>query len=160
VVTAILYGVMLFGTLPTIAAGAGGMQIIDMHFGGYGVAEVQAFRSALSADALALYSGSQRLLDTAFPVLLAICLLLAIPEVFRRPAVRGLLVTMTLVGMLADLFENTLIAGLLAGPEEMSANLVSWASRLTIIKFTMSSAAVAIVVAQGVRVFLTKRHLA
>lgn len=139
-----VYLCMVLWTLPTISQAAGGLAAFGLRPTGYSEAEARAFLTALTEQGRALYSGPQRLLDLAFPVLLALVLIGAIRTFFTRPWVRSLLIAVAVFGMLADYWENNLVTTLLAG--EVSAAQIAAASQATIVKSIASGLVITVVV--------------
>jgi hypothetical protein len=127
-----VYLCMVLWTLPAISLAAGGLAVFDLRPAGYSEVEARAFLDALTEQGRSLYSGPQRLLDLAYPALLALVLIGAIRVFFARPWVRNLLIAAAVLGMLADYRENALVATLLAG--DVSAAQIAAASEATIVK--------------------------
>jgi len=139
--TGALYCVMLFWSLPRLAAMAGGLVPFDLRPLGYTPDEARALIRALGGEGKAFYLGSQHPLDTAFPALLASTLFLA----FRRVAPRGWALApglVALAGAMFDYLENFVVhLLLLAGTEEFSPQTAEWASFFTVAKSAANSTA-------------------
>lgn len=135
--TLAVYAIMVGWSLPRISAAANGQVPFDMRPFGYSLDEARGFLVALPDDARQFYRGTQHLIDTLYPPLLAATLGLGIwalsPSSPRwlRPALASLAVA----GMVFDLAENWLVAGLLALPAaSVDAQSVAAASSATILK--------------------------
>jgi hypothetical protein len=129
-----IYLAMLLWTIPALTSGAGGLLPFDMRPRGYSLSEALAYLRALTPEARALYLGPQHWLDTVFPGLLALWLLMA----YRRlltPAGRWVLGTVAVAGAVFDYLENAAVGGLLRiAPEDVTAQMVAAASRWTQLK--------------------------
>jgi len=133
-VTLGVYGAIVGWSLPIISANAGGLVPFDMRPAGYSLAEAQAFLAALSPAGLVQYLGIQHALDTAYPALLALTLVVASLYLVRGGG-RWALVLLALVGVAADYTENAAVRSLLAaGADTVSAQQVAFASGATIVK--------------------------
>lgn len=137
---------VMFAALAILSKGwlePGGLVIFDSRVQGYDLAAAEAYLGALSAGARALYLGVFRTLDTAFPVLLSLTLIVGI--VTRAPGALGLLRMIALAATVAylalDLSENAVVAQMLRAPEALTADLVTQASKLTVGKWITLSVA-------------------
>jgi hypothetical protein len=114
-----------------------GQVIFDSRVTGYDLAAATAFLDVLNDDQRRLYLGVFRTLDTAFPLLLALSLGMAVT--MRSAAgwsARAVFALMATVAYLAaDLSENMLVAQILREEGALDAALVSQASALTISKW-------------------------
>jgi hypothetical protein len=151
-----VYGAMLGWTLPGITEGAGGLPPFDLRLTGYSGDEARAFLAALNAPGRALYLGPQRILDMAYPALLAMVLAGALFRFVAHRWVRLGLVLVVLGGMVADYRENYLVALMLGHDGAVPEALVIAASRATVIKsgltgFAMLALGVALALAAGRR---------
>lgn len=136
-VTVALYGTMLFWTLPSIRAEAGGLMPFDLRLVGYTLEDARAFLMALSDEGRALYGGTQAHLDALAPPLLFATLSIALwhlsPHI--RKTTRYMIIIVAGIGMAADAFENAAIRDMLiAGADGVDAALVDQASLLTVAK--------------------------
>lgn len=143
VITLTVYGAMAFWTMPGITAGAGGLAPFDTRFGGYTTDEARAFLGALNLQGRILYVGPQYVLDMFYPALLAVVLVGAILRLVRIKPLKWALIAATLIGMVADYTENTLITALLKDPNPAAEAAVLMASRATMIKSAMTGLAMA-----------------
>ncbi|MBW6506613.1 MAG: hypothetical protein K0B00_07685 [Rhodobacteraceae bacterium] len=140
-----VYGAMLFLTLPQLKQLSGGPLPFDLRPGGYDLAEAQALLAALGAEGRRYYLGVQQMLDSAYPALYAVVMVLA----FRALAplwwgrALGLL---ALAGAGFDYLENARVAAMLRlAPEEVTAAMVAAASQATVAKsITVAAALVAL----------------
>ena len=145
-----VYGTMLGWSLPTISTAAGGLVPFDMRPGGYGFDEAHAFLSALSADGKAFYIAVQQKLDFAYPALIALTLFFSIAATATQFLGRWRWVPAVLVVPVAifDYLENHAIALMLgAGAVGLSPDLVVKASQWTVLKSTMTAAAMIVLLA-------------
>ncbi|NRB00472.1 MAG: hypothetical protein HRU32_11735 [Rhodobacteraceae bacterium] len=135
--TAVVYGVLLFWSFPTIEAAAGGLTPLDLRAFGYDEAAAHAFLTALTDEGRAFYAGVHGALDAVAPGLLFATVgiaLWALSEGWQR-ATRIMLVVVAAIAMGADMFENMRIRDLLVlGPDRITAELVATASLMTVIK--------------------------
>ncbi|MDP2061752.1 MAG: hypothetical protein Q8J98_01430 [Phaeovulum sp.] len=139
-----VYGAMLIWTLPQLKLLSGGLLPFDLRPGGYDLAEAQALLAALGADGRAYYLGVQQSLDSAYPALYAVVMVLAfralVPGWWGR--VLGVLVA---AGAGFDYLENARVAVMLrAEPQAVTEAMVAAASQATVIKSV--AVAVALVV--------------
>ncbi len=72
-----VYLVMVLWSLPLLMADAGGLPAFDLRPAGYSHDEAQAFLAALSPEGRAFYLDVQQWLDTAYPALLGVVLVMA-----------------------------------------------------------------------------------
>jgi len=136
--TLLLWLVMSLWSMPRLEA-IGGGRIFDLRFFGYDRQDAEVLLAALGPEGRGFYADVQQALDTVFPALLALTLVLW----FRRTAGRGWvrpLSALTLLAAALDYAENSLVRGMLVSG---TAEGVEWASRLTQAK----SAAGAVVLA-------------
>ncbi len=132
---------MALWLIPAIQAGAGGLAILDVRGMGYGQGEAKAFLTALTPEAKALYLGPFRLVDTAFPILLTVTLILPLrgwPPLAFVPA---------LIYGLADLTEDWAVAQVLTAGPEAAPGPVLLASVLTMVKFAAMACAAGLALA-------------
>ena len=148
-VTVAVYGAMVAWTLPTIAADAGGLIPFDLQPTGYGYDGALAFVGALSPTGVAFYLEVQHSLDLVYPALLAATLFFAIAALAksRTGRWRWLLAATALPGALFDWLENSAVATMLAaGPDGLTPEMVTTASRWTVLKSGFTTLAMAVVV--------------
>lgn len=139
--TGVLYLIMAIWSLPRLSEVAGGRKAFDLRPFGYTVGEAQELVQALGAPGREFYIGTQHLLDSAFPALLAATFVLAF---YRLLSHRWafLLSIVAVAGALFDYAENFLVRTILnLGPDKFEAALVVWASLFTQVKFLAIAAA-------------------
>ncbi len=136
-----VYAAMLGRTLPMLSVFAGGQPIFDMMPTGYSLAQASDLVAALGEEGRAYYLAVQHRLDTVYPPLLGIALALSFRLLFRGNVARALVALAALVAGL-DLAENAAVADMLkADPAGLSAEMVTFASRLTVAKSVLTSLA-------------------
>jgi len=134
----VVYGAMVIWTLPAISDGAGGLMAFDLRPTGYSVSDARTFLASLSDEARAIYLGPQAWLDMAYPALLGLVLVGALRALVGHPALRRVLMLMVFASVLADYYENFLVAQMLVENEAASDALISSASRATIAKSALA----------------------
>lgn len=141
-----LASAVMFGALAVLSKfwlEPAGQVIFDSRVQGYDLAEAQAYLAAIDEGQRALYLGLFRTLDTAFPVLLALTLVVGV--VIRAPGALGLLRMIALAATVAylalDLSENAVVAQILRSGETVTEALVARASGLTMGKWIALSVA-------------------
>jgi hypothetical protein len=143
-----LYFTMIFWSLPLISSMAGGLVPFDMRPGGYTHVQAQVFLTALSAEGAQFYLNVQQLLDAAYPAALAIVLTFgALGMAAGRSKWLGRIAAIAAVGGAAfDYLENAAVKVLLlAGPDGISAEAVSRASRWTLYKSVLTTVSMTII---------------
>ncbi len=125
-------------TVPIIRADAGNLHIFDNRPFGYSLGDAQAFLNALKPEGLELYLTLQRKLDTLFPILFSIAMPWALWVLTARwnTPFRIFICAAGFIGPMCDLTENYFVAKLLrAGPDEITAEMVSIASTFSVTKW-------------------------
>lgn len=149
-ITLAVYGVMVGVYGRQLIALAEGALPFDVRIQGYGLADVRSYLRALSPEGFALYEGPVRQLDTAFPVLLGLCLawwMRPYGGVFGMTCVLAVMSYVTL-----DLGENAFVARMLtAGPDWVTLPDITRASALTQGKFAALALCAVLVLRQSVR---------
>lgn len=149
------YLAMVLWSLPKLTAVAGGLTMFDLRPGGYSFEQAHEVVLALGEAGRAFYLGPQHMLDTAYPVLMALALGMAFSRLYgRKLALAGL------SGLAAgfDLMENMAVSVMLkAGPEGLNAGMVDVASRWTVLKSGAVSAAMLALIA-GLAMATWRRH--
>ena len=148
--TAIVYAVMVGWSLPRISAAAGGIMPFDLRPMGYGLEEARGFLAALTPEGRDFYLHTQHKLDALYPPLLALTLGLGlwIMSPSSSAWVRVPLVLLPVAGMIFDLAENRLVAGLLEMPAEtVDAEPVMMASAATALKSIFTTIAMTLLLA-------------
>jgi len=141
IATGVVYGTMVFGTLPAISKGAAGLMPFDMRPFGYSTADAQTFLDALTDKALALYLGPQHLLDTVFPALFGLSLFGAFLVFVPHRGLRWALILVTLFAVTADYVENARVARMLTHKGLVPGAIVSAASQATVAKSILNTIA-------------------
>lgn len=136
---ACLFGVQVFvfGSPLTQAAA------LDTRFYGYTQGDAQAFLEAIGPEGQAAFFGYYRGLDTIFPPLLAISLILLYRHFCAARGKWALFAVLPALYLVADLTENTFLKDLSA-PEDF-ARTVRFASSATVVKFTALLAALGLI---------------
>ncbi len=141
-----LYLAMVLWTLPAITSAAGGLVPFDLRLTGYSGDEARAFLDALGReDGWATYLGPQGLLDTFYPLMLAIVLGGAVWVLVQNRMLRNGLLVAIVIGALADYRENTLVVGLLLSDGPVSDAAVAAANLATLVKSAMTGLAMVVV---------------
>ncbi len=123
-----IYLLMVFWTMPTISAAAGGLAPFDMRPFGYTPQEARGFLSALTAEGRDFYITVQQRLDLVYPALLGIMLIVGFQSLFQRPW-SMVFSFVALIMVSADYLENYMVATMLhIGPDAVEDNLVAFAS--------------------------------
>jgi hypothetical protein len=145
-----IYIAMILWSLPVITEAAGGLAPFDMRPFGYTLADAQAFLAAIDPETVKFYRNVQLTLDIFYPALITISLVLGIYLLLpaRFGAWRWVIAALPLPIALFDYLENNLIGVMLASrPEIVSADLVSAASRWTMLKSSFTTASMLLLVA-------------
>jgi len=137
IVSFVLWGVMVFGTLAYLRRTAGGLEPFDLRPFGYTPEEARALLYALSDIGRAYYADVQLQLDTVYPALYALSRILllvwltvpgrAAEKVWPLGARAALLIPPVLAAWF-DYLENDGIAAMLAAGPAVSADVVARAS--------------------------------
>lgn len=139
-----VYAAMVAWSLPKLTAQAGGLQPFDLRPLGYSAVEAQAFLVALPEEGKRFYLGTQHMLDSFYPPLLALCLSLGLWLMTARwrTGARLMLAVPPVLGMICDLGENHFIAALLsASTESINDETVAAASIATVLKSIFTTVA-------------------
>lgn len=132
-----VYFTMVFWSLPTISAQAGGLVPFDMRPTGYSYEDAQAFLTALSDEGAQFYLRVQHSMDFAYPAMLALVLAIGLWRQMRgwpRVLAAGI-AALPVIGSASDYMENFAVAGMLrAGANGVTAEMVAHASQWTLIK--------------------------
>lgn len=130
-ITALNFVIMVVYATPKLLAAADGMVQFDVRFMGYTLETATLYVNTISEEGRLFYLNTQIMLDTFFPALLAISLMLTL---FRLAPKLPVLFMFPISGALFDYYENASIAQILlsAAPDK---GLVEMASLLTGLKF-------------------------
>ena len=129
--TALNYAAMLFYSIPTLLSAANGLWPFDLRIMGYSVEDATLYVTTISNEGRLFYLEVQQMLDTFFPALLAISLMITL---FRLTPKLPVLYLFPITGALFDYYENAAVAQILLvnNPDQ---GLVEMASLLTGLKF-------------------------
>jgi hypothetical protein len=167
IVSFMLWGVMMFGTLAYLRRTAGGLEPFDLRPFGYTPEEARALLYALSDIGRAYYADVQLQLDTAFPALYAISrgLLLLWVTAPGRTAERPLplparlaLLVLPLATAWFDYFENDGIAAMLAAGPQAGDDLIERTSLWTRAKSLAGLATELVCVSLAAIAYMRWRH--
>tara|TARA_R110000751_G_scaffold95381_5_gene186405 strand:- start:2890 stop:3450 length:561 start_codon:yes stop_codon:yes gene_type:complete len=140
-----VYCAMLFGSLARLES-ISGLVPFDMRPMGYGPDDARALLLSLGDAGRVYYGRTQLLLDTFYPVLMALTLVNLYRRVGRGVAADGAVrigVTLSWMAAVFDYSENALIAAMLVHWDALPDSLVQAASAATIAKSLATSVAVA-----------------
>ncbi|WP_298561306.1 hypothetical protein [uncultured Aliiroseovarius sp.] len=130
----LVYCAMVLWSLPIIMSDAKGLMPFDLRPSGYTTEEARAFLSVLSESGRAHYLGVQHKLDTLYPGLMALSLILAYLLLFPTKWAAGFSVLAGLAAVF-DWSENSAVADLLRlGAEGIDEEVVSAAAQFTMLK--------------------------
>ena len=130
----LVYCAMVLWSLPIIMSDANGLMPFDLRPSGYTTEEARAFLAALSENGRAHYLGVQHKLDTLYPGLMALSLILAYLLLYPTKWAVGFSVLAVLAAVF-DWSENSAVADLLRlGAEGIDEEVVSIAALFTILK--------------------------
>ncbi|MDR9483847.1 MAG: hypothetical protein RI566_01620 [Sediminimonas sp.] len=151
--TLINYLAMLLWTLPALIEAAGGLRPFDLRPLGYDLSQTRGYLGALPGQARDLYLTAQHWLDTTYPALLALSLILALHLLLGARGVwlarAGSVVAV--LGAVADYVENAAVAALLrAGAEGVTQGMVAWASAWTVAKSAATGAVMTVALAAAI----------
>lgn len=138
------YLAMALWTGSQLVRAAGGMLPLDMRPFGYGYHGVRAYLAVLNAEGRETYLTVQHWLDTTYPALLALSLVLALHLLLapRRVWLARAGSAVALAGAVFDYMENAGVAALLrAGVEGVDAVMAARAGTLTMAKFAADAVA-------------------
>ncbi len=129
--TALNYAAMLVYSGPVLINAAGGLWPFDVRIMGYTVEEATQYVTTITPEGRLFYLEVQQMLDTFFPALLAISLMITL---FRLAPKLPVLYLFPITGALFDYYENAAVAQILLtnAPDQ---GLVEMASLLTGLKF-------------------------
>ena len=135
-----IYAAMLAWSLPELARYSQGLAVFDLRLF-YTYEQAKAVLEALGPTGRAFYLGPQHWLDTLFPGLEALALLLTFRRLFA-PRLAGFLGVVAVLGAGADYLENAGVSVLLhLGPTGITPENAAYASLWTSLKFALVSLA-------------------
>ena len=136
-----VYLTMALWSLPQLRQMAGGLLAFDLRPFGYDPQAARALVAALGPDGREFYQDVQQRLDTAYPALLALVLVLAF-RMLARGWTLWVFGAISIAAAAADYAENAAVAVMLrAGPDAISDAMVMAASRWTTLKSGLASVA-------------------
>ena len=129
--TALNYAMMLVYSIPKLLGAADGLWLFDLRAMGYSIAEATRYLNTITPEGRLFYLEVQLMLDTFFPALLAVSLMITLYRLMPKLPV---LYLFPLSGALFDYYENAAVGQMLltTAPD---AGLVEMASLLTQLKF-------------------------
>ena len=157
-----VYLVMVLWSIPQIVADAGGLLAFDMRPMGYSFDEAGAFLEALSDEGRLFYLNVQQMLDSAYPALFAVVMVMvmAFTHLFRRLP-RVLAIAFALAGAGFDYLENAAVAVMLRAGDSVTETMVATASRWTVLKSgAVTLALVALLIGLGMAFIRRQRATA
>ncbi len=137
-ITALNYAMMLVYSIPKLLKAADGLWLFDMRITGYSVEDATEYVTTITNEGRLFYLEVQQMLDTFFPALLALSLMITL---YRLAPKLPVLYLFPVSGALFDYYENAAVAQILLtnAPDK---GLVEMASLLTGLKFASISISV------------------
>lgn len=129
--TALNFAMMLVFSIPKLLSAAGGLWPFDARIMGYSVEEATQYVTTITPEGRLFYLEVQQMLDTFFPALLALSLMLTL---YRLAPKLPVLFLFPVSGALFDYYENASVAQILL-TNTPDQGLVEMASLLTGLKF-------------------------
>jgi hypothetical protein len=148
-ITLLVYAVMILWSLPTVAQAAGGLPPFDMRPGGYSLEDARLFLNQLSSEGAAFYQAVQLRLDAVYPPLISLTLFFSLASLLPNQlgVWRWVLPAPVLAITAFDYLENASIASMIsAGPLGLTTEIVNAASRWTVLKSNLTTAAMTSVI--------------
>jgi len=130
-IAALNYAIMVVYSTPKLLTAADGLWPFDIRVMGYTVEEATQYVSTITPEGRAYYLSVERTLDTVFPALLAISLMITL---YRLAPKLPALYLFPVSGALFDYYENASVVQMLQTNAPDKA-LVEMASLLTVLKF-------------------------
>jgi len=130
-VTALNYAMMLAYSIPELLSAADGLWPFDLRIMGYSVEDATQYVTTITDEGRLFYLEVQQMLDTFFPGLFALTLVITL---YRLASHLPALYLFPIAGALFDYYENAAVAQILLtnAPDQ---GLVEMASLLTGLKF-------------------------
>ncbi len=151
-----VYLVMAVWSIPKIVADASGLLAFDMRPMGYSFDEARAFIAALSDQGRAFYLNVQQMLDSAYPALFAVVMVMAFSHLFTGWS-RWVAMALALAGAGFDYMENAAVAVMLRAGDGLTEAMVATASRWTVLKSGAVTLALLALIAGLVMAWLARR---
>lgn len=152
-----IYLTIIFWSVPVITAAAQGLMQFDVRPFGYSFAEAQAFLAALSEAGRDFYLNVQLWLDSAYPGLMAVVLVMAFGHLFGG-VTRWVATGFALAGAGFDYLENAAVVVMLRAGNDSSEAMVASASRWTVLKSGFVSMALLMLIAGLMRAWILRRR--
>lgn len=152
-----VYMTMVLWSVPKIVADAGGLLAFDMRPFGYSFDEASAFLAALSGEGHAFYLNVQQMLDSAYPALFAVVMVMAFNALFSGWP-RWVASALALAGAGFDYMENAAVAVMLRAGDGLNEAMVATASQWTMLKSGAVTLALLMLIAGLLMVWLRKRR--
>lgn len=131
---------------------SGGLPMPDQLFGGYNAAYIDRLRAGMNADARGQLNYVHKTAGVLFPLFLSLTTLLTVALHVPRRWLRWALWSVPLAFAVVDLWENSAIDAVLAGPAD--ARAVALASALTVTRWILLLATVLLALGTVVLAFL------
>ncbi|WP_456391219.1 hypothetical protein [Profundibacter sp.] len=151
-----VYMTMVLWSGPKLMADAGGLMMFDMRPAGYSLAEAQAFMAALSDEGRAFYLNVQQMLDSAYPALFAVVMVMAFSSLFTGLP-RWVAMALALAGAGFDYMENAAVAVMLRAGDGLNEAMVASASQWTVLKSGAVTLALLMLIAGLVMAWMARR---
>lgn len=143
VLTNLVFGIMLFYTIPRVVLFSDGMPVLDTMPTGYDVTYVQTLFDSLGEAGRHNYLNVQIPVDLVYPLLFFVCYtLLAVylmKHTNRLYTAWFALCFLPIIAAIADYAENISIINLLKSYPDLSENLIKSAKLFTIIKSSVTT---------------------
>jgi len=153
-----VYATMALWSIPKIVADAGGLMAFDMRPTGYSFGEAQAFLAALSDEGHGFYLNVQHMLDSAYPGLMAVVLVMAFKHLFHGWG-RWVAIALAVAGGGFDYMENAAVAVMLRAGDGLTEAMVATASLWTVLKSAAVTLALLALILGLVRAWWTRRKV-
>ncbi len=134
-VTVVNYAMMAIYSIPQLFRFAGGLWPFDMRIMGYDQAAAQLYLDTITPEGRLFYLEVQQMLDTYFPALLALSLILTL---YRLAPRLPILFAFPVIAAFIDYTENALVGDILLS-DRVPGDLVQLASLMTGLKYAFIS---------------------
>ncbi len=151
-----VYLTMALWSIPKIVTDAGGLLAFDLRPMGYSFDEARAFITVLSDQGRAFYLDVQQMLDSAYPALMAVVLVMAFTHLLRGWQ-RWVAIVLALAGAGFDYMENAAVAVMLRAGDGLTETMVTTASGWTVLKSGAVTLALLALIGGLVMAWLGKR---
>jgi|GEM_PF-82929 len=159
--TACVYGAMIFWVGPKLAGMSDGSAPFDLRVFGYSYGVAQAYLASLTPEGAAFYAGPAMWLDTFFPGMFALVLVIGGWWLLSDRALvwRIGMALISLSYALFDYLENAGVARMLdQGAQAVTPELVAQTSQFTTLKFYFVEAAIGIIIVLWVLRRYRRKH--